>query len=69
MFRELLCHFGVEPERVIHVGDSVSDVLGAKRAGIAACWLNRTGREWQLPGSEPDFTIRRLDELFAVLEA
>lgn len=68
MFGELLHAFGVPPDKVIHVGDSVSDVLGARRAGIASCWLNRDAREWELPGMKPDYTIRRLDELYDILE-
>lgn len=68
MFRQLLENSGVPPERVIHIGDSPSDVLGAARVGIAACWLNRNGRVWPHEDKKPDYEIRRLDEAYAILE-
>ncbi len=48
---------------IAHVGDDPDmDVLGAKRAGMFAVWLNREGREW--PHAErPDLEIRDLAEL------
>src|SRR5216684_317722 len=34
----------VEPENVLHVGDSLTtDVVGAQAAGLTAVWLNRSG--------------------------
>jgi FMN hydrolase / 5-amino-6-(5-phospho-D-ribitylamino)uracil phosphatase len=69
MFQELLRTSGASPGRIIHVGDSASDVLGARRAGIAACWLNRNGQAWPVEGVEPDYMICRLDDLFEILDA
>ncbi|HVL88062.1 MAG TPA: HAD family hydrolase [Candidatus Thermoplasmatota archaeon] len=56
--------FGLPPESILHVGDSlVDDVVGAKRTGFAAAWLNRRGaaRPSEFPG---DFALRELHELF-----
>jgi 2-haloacid dehalogenase/putative hydrolase of the HAD superfamily len=45
MFRRAMAHLGVEPGDVVHAGDSLSsDVAGANGVGIAAAWVNRSGR-------------------------
>lgn len=67
MFKELIAHYGVEPERILHIGDSVSDVLGAQREGITACWLNRTGASWT-EAVKPDYTVADLNGVWRVLE-
>lgn len=66
MFKELLRHYGVGPDQVVHIGDSVSDVFGASREGIRSCWLNRNNRTWQHE-VKPDYVITRLDELEELL--
>jgi len=39
-----LDRLGLEPEEVLHVGDSdVDDVLGAQGAGLPVAWVNREG--------------------------
>lgn len=66
-FRQLLEETGVAPECLLHVGDSAADILGARRAGIPVCLLERNG-PWLLPGApEPDFRIRTLAELPGLL--
>ncbi|WP_152669206.1 HAD family hydrolase [Paenibacillus sp. DMB20] len=45
MFKELLKFYNADPRKVIHIGDSISDVVGAKREGIIACWLNRDKKD------------------------
>ena len=45
LFELALMSTGLRPDEVIHIGDSVSsDVIGAKKAGIRALWLNRFGK-------------------------
>ena len=45
MFRRAMARLGVGPGDVVHVGDSLSsDVAGANGVGIAAAWVNRSGR-------------------------
>ena len=53
--------------KILLVGDSLSaDILGANRAGIAACWFNPKGKK--NPGTaSPDFEIRDLSELYDIL--
>ena len=54
---------------IAHVGDDpLMDVVGARRAGLFAVWLNREGRAF--PHDEkPDLEIRDLNELCDWLEA
>lgn len=67
MFQEVLRDSGVSPERILHIGDSASDVLGAARCGIVSCWLNWNGREWDRAGQRPDYEVRHLNEVFSIL--
>lgn len=63
MFHGALKEMSVLPEDVIHMGDSmISDVLGAKKLGITAAWINRKQRE---PSNKisPDLISRNLIDL------
>ncbi|MEK3904013.1 MULTISPECIES: HAD family hydrolase [unclassified Paenibacillus] len=66
MFTEVIAHYGVEPEQIIHIGDSASDILGAARAGIKSCWLNRNGQSWELE-VKPDVTAGTLEEAHGLI--
>jgi len=69
MFRQALERLGVEPQHVLHVGDSdVDDVSGAKAAGMQVAWVNRNGRRRRAGVPEPDFEIADLRQLPALLE-
>ena len=64
IFEAALARMGLPPrEQVLMVGDSLtSDVTGANRAGIDACWFNPAGLP--LPaGVEVRYQIRELGEL------
>ena len=67
MFKEVIRYYGVQPSEILHIGDSVSDVLGARREGIRTCWINRTGSVWTQE-AEPDFTVTSLLELEGLLQ-
>jgi 2-haloacid dehalogenase len=46
------------------VGDNpVTDVEGARRAGIDACWFSPSGAPWPGPGAPPPLVIRDLGEI------
>lgn len=66
MFGEVIKHYGVDPAQIIHIGDSASDVLGAARAGIKTCWLNRNQGDW-IHDVKPDYTVTTLDEFYDIL--
>lgn len=58
-----------QPDECLFVGDSyISDIIGAKKAGMQTCWFNRTGVS--LPGSEiiPDYIVKDLMEIPALLK-
>jgi putative hydrolase of the HAD superfamily len=66
LFRSVVEHYGVPPERILHVGDSSADVLGGRRVGMRVCWLNRNAEPWH-GGAEPDWTARTLCEVASIL--
>lgn len=70
IFRFALHELGVEPENVWHVGDDLdTDVAGAKAASLTAVWLNRGGNPWKEGAPKPDYEIRSLRDLPALLSA
>lgn len=55
--------------RVLMTGDNPhSDVLGAQRSGLHACWLNHHGDAFPLP-TPPHYEVRSLPELQQLLLA
>ena len=60
---------GVAPDAVLHVGDNPEhDVLGARRAGLHAAWINPRGERWS-HDLHPTLTVRHLGELADLLLA
>jgi FMN phosphatase YigB (HAD superfamily) len=66
-FSAVVEHYGIPPERILHIGDGSSDVLGARRVGMTTCWVNRNGRSWQYHRIRPDYTVRALLEVSSIL--
>ncbi|MFC1719131.1 HAD family hydrolase [Candidatus Poribacteria bacterium] len=63
IFKAALSVLKCQPAEVLHIGDSQrSDVVGAKKAGMVAVWLNRKAEKLK-PGVEPDYEITNLREL------
>ena len=54
---------GVEPAQMLLVAVHPWDVDGAIRAGLAGCWLNRTGAPYPSYCREPTYTVASLPEL------
>jgi 2-haloalkanoic acid dehalogenase type II len=68
MFRLALERLGLQPDEVLHVGDSdVDDVKGAKAAGLRVAWVNRHRRSRRADVPEPDFEISDLTGLLTLL--
>jgi len=60
---------GPDKEEILMVGDNlVADIGGAKRFGLATCWLNLGGRA-SSDGVGPTFEIHQLAELERLLAA
>jgi putative hydrolase of the HAD superfamily len=63
IFRLAVDRLATAPARAVFVGDNPElDILGAKNAGLFAIW-KRAQLPWPVGIQEPDFTIRKLDEL------
>ncbi|MET0893945.1 MAG: HAD-IA family hydrolase [Pseudoxanthomonas sp.] len=61
---------GVDRGEVLHVGDHVEmDVLGAARAGLRSCWINREGLAWDQHEPRPDLEFTDLTALADWLDA
>ena len=61
---------GVPPHEVLHVGDHIEmDVLGAARAGLRTCWLDREGLTWPHADVRPDLHFASLAALADWLDA
>lgn len=62
-----LKRMGAKKERVLMVGDSLgSDILGAQRAGVDACWYNPGGKKCTLERA-PEYTVSDLMEIKEIL--
>lgn len=62
LFRAAFQEFNIQPHEMLHIGDGYSDVLGAKRAGADAAWVNRHRLEWEHE-IKPDYMVTSLSEL------
>jgi putative hydrolase of the HAD superfamily len=68
IFLHLTDRLGVAPGETVMVGNSLErDIAGARNAGITSIWLRVAGSE-EHADVEPDFSIRALAELPALLE-
>ncbi|MGA2188534.1 MAG: HAD family hydrolase [Steroidobacteraceae bacterium] len=64
IFAHLVRIAGVEPAEVLHIGDDpLADVVGARRAGLQAVWINRDGRRWPDELPPPLRTVSTLAEI------
>lgn len=67
IFRVAAEAVGVQPHEVLHVGDDMLlDVLGARRAGMQAAWLNRQQTPWP-HADKPHMELADLNELVDAL--
>ncbi len=68
IFLHLVQALGLEPSDVVYVGDNpLPDILGAKRAGLRAVWLDRFGRRRPRRIPPPDLKIKSLRHLLPAL--
>lgn len=70
IFHAACARLGRAPQEVLHVGDDVEmDVVGATRAGLRTCWINREGRAWPHAEIVPDLQFHDLAALADWLDA
>ncbi len=71
MFTTALTHLNMPAENVLHVGDNlISDVAGAKYAGMQACWLNDFDKALKQQDDAillPDVEITSVKDLLAFI--
>ncbi|MES9963871.1 MAG: HAD family hydrolase [Candidatus Sedimenticola sp. 20ELBAFRAG] len=67
---EIACkRSGVSSREMVHVGDEpATDIEGARRAGIRAIWMNRTGVNWQHT-AQPDAEVKDMSELLELIDS
>ncbi len=70
IFHAACARLGVVPAEVLHVGDHAeTDVVGAMRAGLRGCWINREGHAWARDDLQPDLEFETLTALADWLDA
>jgi putative hydrolase of the HAD superfamily len=70
IFHAACARLGASPWHVLHVGDDIDmDVLGAARAGLRTCWLNRDKSTWPHEDVRPDLQFDSLTALADWLDA
>lgn len=68
MFHRALTHLGLPGEALLHVGDRPDhDIVGARRVGAGAVWLNRHAAVWPDELPPPDHEIPDLRPLAGLL--
>lgn len=70
IFHAACARLGEDPVHVLHVGDDITmDVVGAARAGLRACWINRDNLAWPHADVGPDLHFASLTALADWLDA
>ena len=70
IFHAACAHLGVVHAEVLHVGDHIEmDVIGATRAGLRSCWINREAHTWTHATLRPDLEFTTLSALADWLDA
>jgi HAD superfamily hydrolase (TIGR01549 family) len=59
---------GVVPPDALFIGDTFAlDIVGAKKAGMDAAWLDRQKAPADLAAAQPDYIIAHLPDLLEIL--
>jgi HAD superfamily hydrolase (TIGR01509 family) len=66
-FKHVLDHYNLNPENILHIGDSQSDIITPKKLGISTCWLNRNNKKWSHEIC-PDIEVKSLMDVLSILE-
>jgi 2-haloalkanoic acid dehalogenase type II len=65
MIKHAKTELGVEKEQILHTAQALKhDHVPAKKAGLASCWIERSGDETIIGGKKDDFNEGDLELLF-----
>jgi HAD superfamily hydrolase (TIGR01549 family) len=68
IFRRLVDELGLAPNEILFVGDTArEDVAGARASGLPVVWLSENKGEFPAEVASPDYVIRNLTDLPALL--
>lgn len=69
IYQRILDMLEAEPAQAVFVGDRPeNDIAGANAAGLTSVLIRPSHRNYELNGSQPDYTIGQLSELLPILE-
>jgi 2-haloalkanoic acid dehalogenase type II len=69
LFKEALTRLRLNPQDVLHVGDSLnSDIQGAREMGIPVLWINRRKTVLSAGAIQPDYTSTDLNGMLDILD-
>lgn len=66
IFNKIIDYYNVKPEKILHIGDASSDIIGANRVGIKTCWINRNEYKWE-HDIKPTYIINSLRDIADIL--
>lgn len=67
-FKHIIGHYQIEPQYILHIGDSKQDIICPSQLGMVTCWINRRNETWTAP-VKPDFEVKSLSEILDLLSA
>ena len=69
IFHNTCTKLGMSAAEVLHIGDDpLLDIVGAQRAGLRSCWINRRNETWPGCYAAPDLQFTSLTDLADYLE-
>lgn len=69
IFHATVQRLGLNAHEVLHIGDDpLLDIVGAQRAGLRSCWINRRNESWPEMYPAPDLEFSCLHSLADYLE-
>lgn len=69
IFNILVGNYEIPADQIIYVGNNYDkDIMGARRAGLQAIWINRGGASRNHETLNPDYEIKDLKQLLNILQ-
>lgn len=65
-FKEVLKNMQIKPSQILHVGDGLSDIVGANLAGVDSCLIDRNRTIWHRE-IHPTYFIKNLKQVIDIV--